>query len=52
MKWDSVLGFWTSSGDATPKYHAWGDGFERCRMLDHPDGFTVWYESGEVVVAS
>jgi len=19
-------------------------------MLDHPDGFTVWYESGEVVV--
>ena len=37
-------------GDATLKYHAWGDGYERCRMLSHPDGFTVWYESGEAVV--
>jgi 3-phenylpropionate/trans-cinnamate dioxygenase ferredoxin reductase component len=50
MKWDGVPGFWTSIGDATLKYHAWGDGYERCRMLDHPDGFTVWYESGEAVV--
>jgi 3-phenylpropionate/trans-cinnamate dioxygenase ferredoxin reductase component len=50
MKWDGVPGFWTTIGDATLKYHAWGDGYERCRMLDHRDGFTVWYESGETVV--
>jgi 3-phenylpropionate/trans-cinnamate dioxygenase ferredoxin reductase component len=50
MKWDGVPGFWTSIGGATLKYHAWGDGYERCRMLDHPDGFTAWYESGEEVV--
>ncbi len=50
MKWDGVPGFWTSIGDATLKYHAWGDGYERSRILDHRDGFTVWYESGDAVV--
>ncbi len=49
-RWDGVPGFWTSIGDATVKYHAWGDGYERCRMIDHPDGFTVWYEAGNAVV--
>jgi 3-phenylpropionate/trans-cinnamate dioxygenase ferredoxin reductase component len=49
-KWDGVPGFWTSIGDATVKYHAWGDGYERSRMLDRPDGFTVWYESGDAAV--
>ncbi|CNI33999.1 NAD(P)H-nitrite reductase [Mycobacterium tuberculosis] len=49
-KWDTVPGFWTSIGDATVKYHAWGDGYERSRMLAHPDGFTVWYEAGGAVV--
>jgi len=49
-KWDAVPGFWTSIGEATVKYHAWGDGYERSRMLNHPDGFTVWYESGNAVV--
>ncbi len=50
MKWDGVPGFWTSIGDATLKYHAWGDGYERSRMLEHGDGITVWYESGNVLV--
>jgi 3-phenylpropionate/trans-cinnamate dioxygenase ferredoxin reductase subunit len=50
MKWDGVPGFWTSIGDATLKYHAWGNGYQRCRMLDHPDGFTVWYGSRDAVV--
>ncbi|WP_240629605.1 NAD(P)/FAD-dependent oxidoreductase [Mycobacterium colombiense] len=49
-KWDAVPGFWTSVGDATLKYHAWGDGYERSRMLDHGDSFTVWYDSGNAVV--
>lgn len=50
VKWDAVPGFWTSIGDATLKYHAWGDGYERSRMLDHGDSFTVWYDSGNAVV--
>jgi NADPH-dependent 2,4-dienoyl-CoA reductase/sulfur reductase-like enzyme len=50
MKWDGVPGFWTTVGDATLKYHAWGDGYERSRMLDHGDRFTAWYESGNAVV--
>jgi 3-phenylpropionate/trans-cinnamate dioxygenase ferredoxin reductase subunit len=49
-RWDSVPGFWTTIGDATLKYHAWGDGFERARFVEHADGFTVWYEkAGEAV---
>jgi NADPH-dependent 2,4-dienoyl-CoA reductase/sulfur reductase-like enzyme len=43
-QWDGVPGFWTTIGDATVKYHAWGDGYERSRLVDHGDGFTAWYE--------
>jgi 3-phenylpropionate/trans-cinnamate dioxygenase ferredoxin reductase component len=43
--WDSVPGFWTTIGDATLKYHAWGDGFDNSRLVEHGDGFTVWYEA-------
>ena len=50
VKWDGVPGFWTTVGEATLKYHAWGDGFERCRMLNRSDGFTVWYASSDAVV--
>ena len=49
-KWDGVPGFWTSIGEATVKYHAWGDGYERGRLLERADGFTVWYESGGAAV--
>jgi 3-phenylpropionate/trans-cinnamate dioxygenase ferredoxin reductase subunit len=49
-RWDGVPGFWTSIGDATVKYHAWGDGYQRSRMLSHPEGVTVWYESGDAAV--
>ena len=49
-RWDGVPGFWTSIGDATLKYHAWGDGYERSRLLERGGGFTVWYESGNAVV--
>jgi 3-phenylpropionate/trans-cinnamate dioxygenase ferredoxin reductase subunit len=44
-QWDAVPGFWTSIGEATLKYHAWGDGFDRAELVEHGDGFTVWYES-------
>jgi 3-phenylpropionate/trans-cinnamate dioxygenase ferredoxin reductase component len=43
-RWDGVPGFWTTIGDATVKYHAWGDGYDRARLIDREDGFTVWYE--------
>ncbi len=48
--WDGVPGFWSTIGEATVKYHAWGDGYQCSRMLIGPDGFTVWYEAGDAVV--
>jgi 3-phenylpropionate/trans-cinnamate dioxygenase ferredoxin reductase subunit len=43
-KWDGVPGFWTTIGDSTLKYHAWGDGYQHSQFVPHDDGFTVWYE--------
>lgn len=48
--WDAVPGFWSTIGEATIKYHAWGDGYEHSRFIDHGDGFTVWYEARGVAV--
>ena len=47
-QWDSVPGFWTTIGDRTVKYAAWGDGYDRTHHSDHgTDGpgesFTIWY---------
>ncbi|BBY22122.1 NAD(P)/FAD-dependent oxidoreductase [Mycobacterium stomatepiae] len=49
-RWVGVPGFWTSVGDATLKYHAWGDGYEHSGLRERADGFTVWYETGDAVV--
>jgi 3-phenylpropionate/trans-cinnamate dioxygenase ferredoxin reductase subunit len=49
-EWDAVPGFWTTIGEATLKYHAWGDGFDRARFVDHGGGFTVWYERDHATV--
>jgi 3-phenylpropionate/trans-cinnamate dioxygenase ferredoxin reductase subunit len=43
-KWDGVPGFWTTIGESTLKYHAWGDGYQHSHFVPHDDGFTVWYE--------
>ena len=43
-KWGAVRGFWTTIGAPTVKYHAWGDGYQRSRLLERDDGFKVWYE--------
>lgn len=44
--WDSVPGFWSTIGEATIKYHAWGDGYERARVVPRDGGgFTVWYSN-------
>lgn len=42
-RWNSVPGFWSTIGEATIKYHAWGDGFAEATMIEHGGGFTVWY---------
>ncbi|HME50258.1 NAD(P)/FAD-dependent oxidoreductase [Mycobacterium sp.] len=49
-KWDSLPGFWTTIGDTTIKYHAWGDGYQRSRLLSRDHGFTVWYETDGAAV--
>ncbi|MEJ7891768.1 MAG: FAD-dependent oxidoreductase [Solirubrobacteraceae bacterium] len=42
--WDSVPGFWSTVGEHTLKYAAWGDGFDSARFADHGDGaWAVWY---------
>lgn len=51
QSWANVPGFWTTIGDATLKYHAWGDGYDDSRIVEHRDGFTVWYQSGGATVA-
>jgi NADPH-dependent 2,4-dienoyl-CoA reductase/sulfur reductase-like enzyme len=48
--WDKVPGFSCTVGESTLKYCGWGSGYERCRLVEHNDGFTVWYESGGEVV--
>ena len=42
--WDTVPGFWSTIGERTLKYAAWGDGYDDVRIVDHGDGaFTAWY---------
>jgi 3-phenylpropionate/trans-cinnamate dioxygenase ferredoxin reductase component len=49
--WDGVPGFWSTIGEQTLKYAAWGDGYEDSRTVEHSNGgFTVWYSRGGVAV--
>lgn len=49
--WDDVPGFWSTIGDHTLKYAAWGDGFDDSRFEDYGDGaFTAWYGLGGTIV--
>lgn len=49
--WASAPGFWSTIGDRTLKYAAWGDGFDSSEFQAHSDGaFTVTYtRHGRVV---
>ena len=49
-KWGTVPGFWTTIGETTLKYRAWGDGYQHSRLLERDDGFTVWYEADGTAV--
>ena len=48
VAWDNVPGFWSTIGEHTLKYSAWGDGYESARLVDHGGGaWTVWYADAE-----
>jgi 3-phenylpropionate/trans-cinnamate dioxygenase ferredoxin reductase component len=41
--WSMAPGFWSTIGDKTLKYWAWGDGWDEKRFSDKDESFTVWY---------
>lgn len=48
--WGEVPGFSCTIGRSVLRYRGWGTDFDRSSLVDHHDGFTVWYESdGELV---
>ena len=43
-EWHTAPGFWSTIGEHTLKYVAWGDGYSTVRLDSAPDGsFTAWY---------
>lgn len=49
--WDVAPGFWSTIGDRTLKYVAWGDGWDEAKVEEHGDGaFTVWYAQENICV--
>jgi NADPH-dependent 2,4-dienoyl-CoA reductase/sulfur reductase-like enzyme len=49
--WTDAPGFWSTVGERTIKYAAWGDGFDHVRFIEHDDGsFTAWYGRDGVTV--
>jgi NAD(P)H-nitrite reductase large subunit len=41
--WSRIPGFWSTIGDKTIKYRAWGDGWDEQVFEDKGEAFTVWY---------
>jgi 3-phenylpropionate/trans-cinnamate dioxygenase ferredoxin reductase subunit len=41
--WSMAPGFWSTIGDKTLKYWAWGDGWDELAFEDKGEAFTVWY---------
>jgi 3-phenylpropionate/trans-cinnamate dioxygenase ferredoxin reductase subunit len=48
--WDKVPGFSCAVGESTLKYCGWGIDYEHSRLVDHHNGFTVYYESASDLV--
>ncbi len=49
--WEVAPGFWSTIGEHTLKYVAWGDGWDSANFIDHGDGaFTIWYGQDNVCV--
>ncbi len=50
-RWDQAPGFWSTIGERTLKYVAWGDGHDEVRLDRGDDGsFTAWYGRDGAVV--
>ena len=50
-RWDQAPGFWSTIGERTLKYVAWGDGHDEVRLDRGEDGsFTAWYGRDGAVV--
>jgi 3-phenylpropionate/trans-cinnamate dioxygenase ferredoxin reductase subunit len=50
--WSDVPGFWSTIGDQTLKYAAWGDGYDSASLerAAAGDGLTIWYaRAGQLV---
>ena len=45
--WDDPPGFWSTIGDKTLKYSAWGDGHDYWVFTGSPDRWAVWFRSGD-----
>ena len=50
--WDTVPGFSCTIGESTLKYRGWGLGYEHSRLVDHHNGFTVYYDRAAISSAS
>ncbi|MCT7658294.1 NAD(P)/FAD-dependent oxidoreductase [Mycobacterium deserti] len=50
--WDIVPGFSCTIGDSVLKYRGWGAHYEHSRLVEHRNGFTVWYEAGGEIVGA
>ena len=50
-QWDVAPGFWSTIGEHTLKYVAWGDGFDETRVVDHGGSkWTIWYGQDGITV--
>lgn len=48
--WTMAPGFWSTIGDKTLKYWAWGDGWDEQIFEDKGEAFTTWYgKEGKLV---
>jgi NADPH-dependent 2,4-dienoyl-CoA reductase/sulfur reductase-like enzyme len=48
--WSKIPEFSCTIGEATLKYRGWGIDYDRSRLVDHSEGFTAYYESGDDLV--
>jgi 3-phenylpropionate/trans-cinnamate dioxygenase ferredoxin reductase subunit len=48
--WTMAPGFWSTIGDKTLKYWAWGDGWDEEVFESEGEAFTVWYGKDGVLV--
>ena len=48
-RWEDPPGFWSSIGERTLKYAAWGDGHDESEFSGAPDRWRVWYRRGSEI---